>query len=254
MKTIATRVSCFSALILALVLCASAALAVDHVPEAQITAEIQDHLYHANVFKHGQVQVAVAHGVATLSGKVDSVGVKMDAQDAAMKNEDIVRTVNKIQIETDGITPTQIVEQARRRLLTCYAYTVSDYVTFEAHGNTLVLRGQVTQPFKKVSIGHAVSHIKGVEAVDNEIEVLPLSSYDDDLRMHVARAIYDDPYFSEYVDAGRLPIHIVANGGAITLEGNVDSQEDRARAEEDAAIVTTAELLTNNLRVGGGDR
>ena len=253
MKTIATRVNCFSALILALVLCASAALALDHVPEAQITAEIQDHLYHANVFKHGQVQVTVAHGVATLSGKVDSVGVKMDAQNAAMKNEDIVRTVDNIQVETGGITPVQIVEQARRRLLACYAYTVSDYVTFETHRNTLVVLGQVTQPYKKAAIGHTVAHIKGVVSVDNKIEILPLSPYDEDLRMHVARAIYDDPYFSEYVDAARLPIHIVATGGAITLEGNVDSQEDRARAEEDAAIVTTVELLTNNLRVGGGD-
>jgi len=253
MKTIATRVNCFSALLLALVLCASAALGVDHFPEAQITAEIHDHLYHANVFKHGQVQVTVAHGVATLSGKVDSVGVKMDAQNAAMKNEDIVRTVDNIQVETGGVTPVQIVEQARRRLLACYAYTVSDYVRFETHRNTLVVLGQVTQPYKRVAIGQTVAHIKGVVSVDNKIEVLPVSSYDDDLRMHVARAIYDDPYFSEYVDA-RLPIHIVANGGAITLEGNVDSQEDRARAEEDAAIVTTGELLTNNLRVGAGDR
>lgn len=232
---------------------ASPAHAVDHIPDAQMVTEIQDHLYHANVLKHGQVQVSVANGIATLSGRVDSVGVKTDAQNAAAKDEDIERTVNNIQVDTDGVTANQIVEKARHRLFTCYAYTVYDYVEFQVHENTLMLLGEVTQPYKKVTIGYNMSHIKGVAAIENKIQVLPLSSYDDGLRMHVARIIYDDPYFSEYVDAGRLPIHVVANDGAITLEGVVDSQEDRARAEEDAGIVTTADLLTNNLRVVGSD-
>jgi BON domain len=112
-----------------------------------------------------------------------------------------------------------------------------------------VILGEVTQPYKKVAIAYNVSHVKGVAAIEDKINVLPLSSYDDGIRMEIARAIYDDPYFSEYLDAGRLPIHIVVGDENITLEGVVDSQEDRVRAAEDANIVTTAELLTNNLRV-----
>lgn len=242
------------ALILTLMVCVSGAHAVNHIPEAQTTAEIHDYLYHANVFKHGQVQVTVADGVATLSGKVDSVGVKMDAQSAAMKDEDVVRTVDNIQVDTDRVTSNQIIEQARRRLLTCYAYTVYDHVEFEVQGNTLIVLGEVTQPYKKEAIGYSVAHIKGVAAMDNNVRVLPLSSYDDDLRARVARAIYDDPHFSEYVDAGRLPIHIISNDGLVTLEGVVDSQVDRARAGEDARIVTTADIVTNNLRVADTDR
>ncbi len=235
---------------LIVILCATPAHSVDHVvPDAEIAAEVQDHLYHASIFKHGQVQVRVEHGVATLSGTVDSIGVKTDAQKAAMKDEDVLRTVNDIQIETGGITSNQIVTQARRKLLSCYAYTVYDYVEFEAHGNTLVVLGEVTQPYKKVAIAYSVAHVKGVAAVENKINVLPLSSYDDGERMQIARAIYDDPYFSEYVDAGRLPIHIVVSEGNITLEGEVDSREDRVRAGEDANIVTMADLVTNNLRV-----
>ena len=228
--------------------------AVDHIPAAQIIEEIRDHLYHANVFKHGKVQVIVADGVATLSGSVDSVGVKMDAQNAAMKDEDIVRTVNNIQIDTDGVTSNQIVEQARRRLLASYAYTVYDHVEFEAHGNTLIVLGQVTQPYKKAAIGYSLAHIRGVEAIDNKIRVMQLSLFDDNLRMQVARAIYDDPYFSEYVDAGRLPIHIIAFEGDVTLEGIVDSQLDRARAEADARMIPAVDTVTNNLRVAGSDR
>jgi len=223
---------------------------MDHVvPDAQITAEIQDHLYHSNIFNHGRVQVRVEDGVATLSGMVDSIGVKTDAQNAAMKDEDVLHTVNNVQIETNGITSNQIVARARHKLLSCYAYTVYDYVEFEIHGNRLVILGEVTQPYKKVAIDYNVAHVTGVAAIVNKINVLPLSSYDDGIRMQIARAIYDDPYFSEYVDAGRLPIHIVVSDENIMLEGVVDSQEDRVRAAEDANIVTSVELLRNNLRV-----
>ncbi|HKV78704.1 MAG TPA: BON domain-containing protein [Candidatus Sulfotelmatobacter sp.] len=225
---------------------------MDHVvPDAQITAEIQIIFVTRNIFKHGQVQVRVEHGVATLPGMVDSIGVKTDAQNAAMKDEDVLDTVNDVLIETNGITSIQIVARARRRLLRCYAYTVYDYVEFEAHENTLVILGEVTQPYKKVAIDYNVAHVKGVAAIENKINVLPLSSYDDGIRMQIARAIYDDPYFSEYVDAGQLPIHIVVSDENIMLEGVVDSQEDRVRAAEDANIVTSVELLTNNLRIAG---
>src|ERR1700739_3747331 len=168
---------------LILMICASGAHAGDDVHNAQIIAEIQDHLDHANVSKHGQVQVTVADGVATLSGKVDSVGVKADAHNAAMKDADLVRIVDNIQVDTDSVTSSQIVEQARRRLVNCYAYTVYDYVEFEAHGNTLVVTGEVTQPYKKESINYSVSRIKGVAAIDNKVHVVPLSSLDDDLRI-----------------------------------------------------------------------
>jgi len=234
--------------------CVSGASAVGRIANAQIIEEIQDHLYHANVFKHGHVQVTVADGVAILSGKVDSVGVKMDAQNAVMKDEDVVRIVNNLEVDTDSVTPNRTVEQARLRLLTCYAYTVYDHVDFEAHGNTLVVLGEVTQPYKKAAIAYRVAHIKGVVAIDNKIRVLPLSPFDDDLRMRIARALYDDPYFSEYVDAGRLPIHIVVNDEGVTLEGVVDSPVDRARAGEDAEIVAKVDTVTNNLRVADAGR
>src|ERR1700758_1871809 len=66
---------------LVVIFCITLTHAMDRVvPDTQISAEIQDHLYHANIFKHGQVQVRVEHGVATLSGMVDSLGVKEDAQ------------------------------------------------------------------------------------------------------------------------------------------------------------------------------
>ncbi len=53
---------------------------------AQITARVEDKLYHAQVYKHGDVEVSVDNGIATLTGTVDCLGVKMDAEHAARKS------------------------------------------------------------------------------------------------------------------------------------------------------------------------
>jgi len=196
--------------------------------------------------------VAFANGIATLTGTVDSVGVKMDAQSAALRDEDTTRVVNNIRVSGAGVSSQQILEQAQRRLETCYAYTIFDFVDIAVHGNTLAMSGEVTQPYKKDAIAYTLAHVKGVDAIENNITVLPLSMYDDDLRARIARAVYDDPSFQGYVDAGRLPVHIVVNQGNVTLAGTVDSQLDRTRAVQNAQLGVSLfdGAITNNLRVG----
>jgi hyperosmotically inducible protein len=235
--------------------CGYGAYAAISTPQSFVVQEIHYHLQHANVLKHGDVQVTFANGVATLSGTVDSLGVKMDAQNMASRDEDVIRVVNDIRVSSTGVSSEQILVQARRRLLTCYAYTIFDHVDIAVHENILVVRGEVTQPYKKDAIAYGLAHTRGIAALENDITVLPLSTYDEDLRTRVARAIYDDPSFEGYVDAGRLPIHIIVNQGNVTLAGAVDSEADRARAEQDARLVTSASdvPVTNNLQIGGGD-
>src|SRR5208283_1405773 len=84
---------------------------------AQITAKIEDKLYHAQVFKHGNVQVSVDNGVATLNGTVDSVGVKMDAERAARKVDDVTDVVDNITVHAEDVTAQQIAEQARKDIV-----------------------------------------------------------------------------------------------------------------------------------------
>ena len=85
---------------------------------AQITARVEDKLYHAQVYKHGDVQVSVDNGVATLTGTVDCLGVKMDAEHAARKVDDVTDVVNNINVHAEDVTPRQIGEQARKDILT----------------------------------------------------------------------------------------------------------------------------------------
>ena len=237
----------FGALMLALAAQAGFAKKQTDSP-AEITAKIEDKLYHAQVFKHGNVQVSVDNGVATLSGTVDSVGYKMDAEHAARK-VDGVTVVDNIAVHADDVTPRQIAEQARKDIVTYYAYTIFDNINLQLQDGRLVVSGQVTQPFKKSDMGNFLAHIKGVAELDNNLEVLPTSQYDDRLRLAIARAIYRDPFFVHYADQALPPIHIIVKNGNVTLEGVVANKLDRAKAEADARLAATYFSFTDNLRL-----
>lgn len=217
---------------------------------SRITAEIQDKLYHAQVYKHGDVQVSFDNGVATLSGTVDCLGVKMDAEHVTRKVEDVSTVVDNIVVHAEEVTPLQIGEQARKDILLApYIYGIFDYITLEVQGGTLIVNGQVTQPFKKQDLTNYLAHVKGVAELDNNLEVLPTSEFDDSLRLAISRAIYNDPYFIHYANQALPPIHIIVKNGNVTLEGVVASKGDRTKAEMDARMAAAYFNFTNNLQI-----
>jgi hyperosmotically inducible periplasmic protein len=225
------------------------AFAKPQMSNAQITAAIQDKLYHANVFKHGDVQVTYDNGMATLAGTLDSLGEKNDALKAVRKVEGVREVVDNIAVRAEDVSPSQIVEQARHEIVTYPFYTIFDNLVLQSNGDKLIVSGQVTQPYKKADIGNILAHVKGVAELQNDLQVLPVSNFDDQVRVAIARAIYRDPYFIAYGNQALPPIHIIVDNGHVTLEGVVNRQVDRAKAEVDARFAATYFSLTDNLRV-----
>jgi hyperosmotically inducible protein len=109
-------------------------------------------------------------------------------------------------------------------------FTIFDDVSAAVENGDVVLAGKVTTPFKKESIGKRVAKLDGVRTVRNEIDVLPVSHSDDELRYKVARAIYGNPSFWSYAARSHPPIHIVVEHGRVTLTGVVGSSVERALA------------------------
>jgi len=217
--------------------------------ETQITTKIQSRIDHAKVNKHGDVQVSYANGVATLSGTVDSLGSKLDAEKAARKAPGVSRVIDNIVVHADDATEQQIAVQARHEILMYYAYGIFDNVNLEVQGDKVIVSGQVTQPFKKPDIGNILARVRGVAEVVNNLEVLPTSTFDDQLRLQVARAIYGNPYFIHYADQALPPIHIIVKNGNVTLEGVVANKMDRTRAEMAARMAGLSFSVIDNLRV-----
>ena len=70
----------------------------------------------------------------------------------------------------------------------------------------------------------------GVKDVIDEINVLPLSTFDDELRIRVARAIYGHPALQKDAIDPQSPIRIIVDNGHVKLEGVVDSPADKTIA------------------------
>jgi hyperosmotically inducible protein len=210
---------------------------------------VESRFDHAKVNQHGEVQVNISNGIATLTGTVDSLASKLDAEKAAKKAKGVTQVVDNLQVNMAGVSDRQVLEQARHAIVMYYGYTIFDNVELEAHNGTLTVRGQVTQPFKKNDMGNILTGVKGVATLQNDIEILPTSSFDDRLRLQVARAIYGDPYFIRYANQAVPPIHIVVDNGNVTLAGVVDSTMDRTMAEMAARRAGLSFKVTDNLLV-----
>ena len=139
--------------------------------------------------------------------------------------------------------------QVRHELVMLPYYSVFDNFTYQVDGSTVVLAGQVTRPTLKSGAERVVERVEGVGKVVNKIEVLPLSSSDDQIRWQVFRAIYQDSVLSRYAWQAVPPIHIVVRDGHVTLEGVVNASMEKAVANAQANAVAGVFSVVNNLRV-----
>src|SRR5258707_8345030 len=107
------------------------------------------------------------------------------------------------------VDESRIAREVRHQLLMLPYYGVFDDLAFRVDGGTVTLLGAVTRPTLKSDAERVVKRIEGVEKVINEIEVLPLSPMDDQIRMAEYRTIYGDPAISTRYGYRALPsIHI----------------------------------------------
>jgi hyperosmotically inducible periplasmic protein len=143
-----------------------------------------------------------------------------------------------------------LAKEVRHELVMLPYLDVFDNLSYSVDGGVVTLAGQVTRPTLKSDAENLVKRIDGVERVDNRIEVLPLSTHDDRLRLSLYRAIYGYPSMNRYALPVLKPIRIIVKNGDVTLEGVVDNQGDKSIANIRANGVHGVFSVTHNLRVG----
>ena len=141
----------------------------------------------------------------------------------------------------------QVAHDVSRQVLTYPQFSIFDAVHMQVDDGIVTLTGKVTMPYKKNDIEKRVARIDGVHQVVNKITVLPVSSFDDELRFRIARAIYGNSNFWNYAAMPNPPIHIVVERGRVTLTGVVGSEVDRALARS-LASQFGAFSITNALK------
>ena len=120
----------------------------------------------------------------------------------------------------------RIQKEVRHELLLLPYFTVFDNIAYKVDGYNVTLLGQVTRPSLKSDAERSVKGIEGVEKIDNQIEVLPVSNMDDQLRIKLYRTIYGDPSLQKYALGGQKPIRIIVKSGRLTLPHATCTRQD----------------------------
>lgn len=131
-------------------------------------------------------------------------------------------------------------------------YDIFDLVTGQVNNGVVTLRGAVREPQRFNDYANLAKRVKGVRAVENRLEVLPTSNFDDQIRVRVARAIYGSALGPRYANQALPPIHIIVKNGNVRLEGVVANNLDKQLAAQAARFAATYFSLENNLQVSKG--
>jgi len=148
----------------------------------------------------------------------------------------------------------QLLKKVRSELVTLPYYGVFDNLAYRLEGSAVTLYGQVVRPSTRTDAERRVAKLPGVERVVNNIEVLPLSSFDDALRARTYRTVFGTANLYRYALGANPSIHIVVNRGHVTLEGMVANEGDKRLAYIAARGVPGAFSVTNNLRAESSKR
>jgi len=150
-----------------------------------------------------------------------------------------------------AVTNPQLERRVRRELVTLPYYGVFDNLAYSVNGGTVTLYGEVVRSSTRSDAAGRVKRLPGVTRVVNNIKLLPLSPFDDDIRRATYRSIASMGGLYRYLQGTNPSLHIVVDRGHVTLEGVVSGSGDRNLAYMAANRVPGVFSVKNNLRVKG---
>lgn len=219
--------------------------------DAAVRQRIEVRLEKAGLNRRANIAVDVQDGRALLSGAVTTVASRRAAEKAALKETKAVD--NRLKVLPEARPDAEIREAVRQAILRHPRYSIFDSVDLGVEDGVVLLRGSVRHPHRRSEIEARVAEVRGIREIRNEIQVQPVSSFDDRLRYQLAYLIYGDLRFIHYAHRANPPIHIIVDRGRVTLTGYVASPVERAVIGHIARAVLAFEV-DNRLEVDGQER
>ena len=218
--------------------------------DAVLTQQLQQDF--SNHMEFRNVTVAVEDRVALLQGSVETYREKMDAERLARKRHGIEGLRDFIAVQpVVPVSDQELRETIANRLRydrIGYGIMFNNFEVDVRDGVVTIAGDARSYPDKASALG-IVEETPGVRDVRDEINVLPLSEFDDELRIRTAMAIYRDPALQKYSLDPQAPIRIVVENGNVKLYGVVDSPMDKQIAEMRARAVAGVFSVENHLLV-----
>ncbi len=206
----------------------------------------------SNRFEFRNIAVTIDDRVALLQGSVETYREKMEAEHLARKHHGIEGVRDFIAVQPIvQVSDQELRETIANRLRydrIGYGITFNNFEIGVRDG-VVTIAGDARSYQDKASALAIVEDTPGVRDVKDDINVLPLSQFDDELRVRTAMAIYRDPALQKYSVDPQAPIRIVIENGNVKLYGVVDSAMDKQIAEMRAREVFGVFSVENHLLV-----
>lgn len=188
-------------------------------------------------------------GIITLSGTVDLFIDKVNAEKKVRKIKSVDGVRNHVQVAGKQVSDAELQETLANKLRydRVGRGIVFNSLTVGVENGTVTIGGNVRDyPDRDSAI--AIAEITpGVKDVIDEINVAPVSTFDDDLRVRLALSIYGQPSLQKYAMDPQAPIRVVVANGHVELTGVVLNDADRQTAYMQASSVPGVFSVNNKL-------
>jgi osmotically-inducible protein OsmY len=229
--------------------------------DAQLQQQVQKELSGKKQWKN--VQVSVSDGVVTLSGTTDTYNDKLRAERKAEHAKGAAAVVNKIDVNAGNVSDEQLFNTIADKLRydrvdegilmgvnrNVQAGNTFNNFTVDVKNGVVTLGGNARTDTDRASAVAIVENTAGVKDVIDNVDVAPASAMDDQLRLRIARAIYNDPTLQKYALDPQAPIRIIVQNGHVELAGMVLNDMDKQIAGTRANQVGGAFSVKNSLVV-----
>lgn len=198
--------------------------------------------------KYPGVTVQVEDRVATLAGTVEKFTDKQAAERKARGYGAVTSVVNRVSVAGATVPDEELAAAIARRLSYDRSFqdSVFNWFTVAAENGKVSVKGfAYSYPARDSALARAAS-TSGVKDLVDEIEVLPTSRFDDEIRILAARRIYGGITAAAAIDPAH-PVRIVVKHGHVTLEGFVNTQVEKQMAESRLFGLSGVFSVTNNL-------
>ena len=201
------------------------------------------------------VTASTEDAIVTLDGSMKILMDKIDLGKKVDKVHNVNGVRNHIQIAT-AASDSELKEKLADKLrYDRVGYgIVFNNLTLEVKDGVATIGGQVRDYPSRDSAIAVAETMPGVKDVVDNIEVLPTSTFDDELRIRVARAIYGNSVLNRYAADPQKPIRIVVDNGHVSLYGVVDNQMDKTVAVTQAKSVPDVFSVDDHLMVANSDK
>lgn len=211
--------------------------------DREIRAAVMEELRFTPSIGNRPITVAVNRGAVTLSGVVDTYPEKRQAEKAALRIRGVNAVTERLTVRsTWGITSDAMIARAANEALKRAVEVPSDCVTATVDKRCVTLTGSTPWQFQRAACERAIRSLHGLSGVVNDVTVRPTFTADG-----ISQSITAALVRSAQLEAESIVV--TAQGGDVTLEGEVRTWAERHEAEQAAWSAPGVTNVNNHIAI-----